>query len=506
MVDYGLSKPGPASAAAALTRAPEVFPPRWFRYLMASIFNPTIASTVPSWLPRLPPWLRYLIALGWVLNAKNSLGVWHVRLFWQPVLHRMRAVPAVHPLLPWIRSESEPTRKRGAEPRLKLDSLPLGEDIFERKTTWTHWADFADSDWNMHLSNSSYASRLDFVRAEHVINSFILSHFDGCMMALGGTVFHYHREIPMFSKYAITVQTLTWDHKWIYFIAKWTNPPDSVDHEAAEVLEQTKPKRSLSSVELRKFAASVLQSQREADAKEKEKGQASGSEGTTSTAPASSSPSGATSTPTQAGKGKKEKKQVVYSTAISRYCFKAGRKTIPPWFIVATGGFGTWASTRENFDQAEKLRIDTLAQAQREYAATHSGSAMPRDGVLAGRGFRQAGLGRLFDLSRPEGAGGDDDERGLGKYQDRASWATAEWEERRIKGLEALREIGNVVPPAPSSLSGSGAGTGEAGAGGAGQGYGYGSPKGSHQALSAAAVSALGTPTGMATPQGGSVA
>ncbi|KAE8266641.1 hypothetical protein A4X09_0g5703 [Tilletia walkeri] len=467
MVDYGLSKTsGRAATAAALGRAPDVFPPRWFRNLMGSIFSPRVAGAMPGVLPRLPPWLRTFLTLLVILNVKNFPGVWHIRLFWSPILFRMRAVPAIHPLLPWISSNAYPTREPGAEPPLKLDSLPLGKDIFDYKTTWTFYADLADSDWNMHLSNSCYAARLDFVRAEHVQTSFVLSHFDGCGWALGGTIFNYHREVPIFSKYAITVQVAGWDNKWMYLVARWTPPPDNVDEEAAEVLEQTKPKRSLSTVEMRKFAASVLQSQREADAKDKGKGKVDdGSGAVTPEARSSSDNTTATS--------KKSASTTVYATAVSRYCFKAGRKTIPPWFIVATSGFGRWASTRENFEKAEALRIQTLAVAKREYAA-RAGSELPRDGLWAGRGHRKHGICRLYDPSRPEGSG-PSDQRGLGAYQDQASWSIAEWEDRRVRGLEALEGYGCVLAP-PSKT------------------------------LSAAAVSALGTPTGMGTPLGAGLA
>ncbi|KAK0533668.1 hypothetical protein OC834_002145 [Tilletia horrida] len=481
MVDYGLSQSSVAATAAALGSAPEVFPPRWLRKLLASVFLGIQKRTTGGAQARggmrvpLPPWLRTLLVLMALLNAKNFMGVWHVRLFWAPILFRMRAVPAVHPLLPWIRSNAHTTREPGAEPPLKLDALPLGEDIFERKTTWHFWADLSEIDWNMHVSNSSYASRLDFVRAEHVHNAFVLSHFDGCGVALGGSIFNYHKEIPAFAKYALTVQVATWDQKWVYFVARYTSPIDDVDEEAAQVLEQTKPKRSLSSVELRKFAASVLQSQREADAKDKGKGRAeesgvsNSSGGSSGAQTASSSRPGADSSAASSTK----KPPTLYATAVSRYCFKAGRKTIPPWFIIATSGFGTWASTRENFEKAEALRIQTLAVAKREYAA-RTGSELPRDGLWAGRGYRAHGIARLYDPSRPEGAGAAD-QRGLGAWQDKASWATAEWEERRVRGLEALKGYGCVLAP-PS------------------------------QTLSAAAVSALGTPTGMATPQGGAIA
>ncbi|CAD6884477.1 unnamed protein product, partial [Tilletia caries] len=404
MVDYGLTRISAAARTAAMGPAPQVFPPVWFRRLMASIFSPQVASAVPGVLPRLPPWLRSVLTLLVILNAKNFMGVWHARIFWEPILFRMRAVPAIHPLLPWIRSNAFATREPGAEPPLKLDSLPLGKDIFEYKTTWTFYVDLADADWNMHLSNSCYASRLDFVRAEHIQKSFMLSHFDGCGWALGGTIFNYHKEIPMFSKYALTVQVAGWDQKWMYLVARWTPPPDDVDEETAEVLEQTKPKRTLSSVELRKFAASVMQSQREA---EKGKGKADEGSGaaTPETRPSSNdtAPKTSKSTPT-----------TVYATAVSRYCYKAGRKTIPPWFIVATSGFGTWASTRENFEKAEALRIQTLNVAKREHAA-RTGSELARDGVWAGRGYRKHGICRVYDPARPEGSG-PSDERGLGAY------------------------------------------------------------------------------------------
>lgn len=45
----------------------------------------------------------------------------------------------------------------------------------------------------------------------------------------------------------------------------------------------------------------------------------------------------------------------LYCTAISRYCFKAGRKTIPPWFVIATSGYGTFASTRTNWDKVSLI-------------------------------------------------------------------------------------------------------------------------------------------------------
>lgn len=47
----------------------------------------------------------------------------------------------------------------------------------------------------------------------------------------------------------------------------------------------------------------------------------------------------------------------LYCTAISRYCFKSGRRTIPPWFVIATSGYGTFASTRTNWDKVSSVKI-----------------------------------------------------------------------------------------------------------------------------------------------------
>lgn len=44
-------------------------------------------------------------------------------------------------------------------------------------------------------------------------------------------------------------------------------------------------------------------------------------------------------------------KEKLYCTAVSRYVFKSGRKTIPPWLVIATSGYGTYASTRANWDK-----------------------------------------------------------------------------------------------------------------------------------------------------------
>jgi len=49
--------------------------------------------------------------------------------------------------------------------------------------------------------------------------------------------------------------------------------------------------------------------------------------------------------------------RTLYCTAISRYCFKSGRKTIPPWLVICSSGYGQRPSTRENWDKVSCIRV-----------------------------------------------------------------------------------------------------------------------------------------------------
>lgn len=91
---------------------------------------------------------------------------------------------------------------------------------------------------------------------------------------------------------------------------------------------------------------------------------------------------------------------------------------------------------------------------------------MPKDNFLLGSAYRKAGILTAYDPARLQDA--EDDDRGLGAWQDRKNWYTvshifalffwvtqyfvsytffpnqAEWEERREKRLVALTALGGV--------------------------------------------------------------
>ena len=62
-------------------------------------------------------------------------------------------------------------------------------------------------------------------------------------------------------------------------------------------------------------------------------------------------------------------------------------------------------------------------QAQRKAAYQEkTGRPMPRDNLVLGSAYRQAGIFAAYDPMRPED--GEDDDRGLGAWQDRKNWHT----------------------------------------------------------------------------------
>lgn len=140
--------------------------------------------------------------------------MWHIRVFSNAIIMREKCRPSVHPLLFWIRSNKVITTTPGVSPRLRLDAIPIGKDVFTDKDIMKFRANFDDCDWNMHLSNSSYAKVLDYNRISFLASRFMRAHFDGSHFALGGAAYIFHAEIPILAKYQVETSIGSWDDKW----------------------------------------------------------------------------------------------------------------------------------------------------------------------------------------------------------------------------------------------------------------------------------------------------
>ncbi|KDR69576.1 hypothetical protein GALMADRAFT_271959 [Galerina marginata CBS 339.88] len=157
---------------------------------------------------------------------------------------------------------------------------------FEAQSLYKGWAGPDDCDFLFHLSNSSYAKNLDLARAE--ICSTVMAGImqEGGWMPLAGAYYLFISELPMFSRYEIRSRLGSWDDKWIYLVSEFvTFPTSSVsgrDTKTTGINPVTKYQRR-----------SVR------------------SDGT-----------------------------VLHCVAISVYCFKIGRITVPPRVALSICGFG----------------------------------------------------------------------------------------------------------------------------------------------------------------------
>ncbi|SCZ98514.1 BZ3500_MvSof-1268-A1-R1_Chr3-1g05434 [Microbotryum saponariae] len=212
------------------------FLPSWSTVLVGLILNyalKTSSTTVRS------QWLRRtFFTLLW-LNWRSLPFIWHLHLFGQvPLLHL----------------------------RLRLYGLDkvfaIAKDPFDTKVITRGTATWDASDWNMHLSNSSYAKACDVARFKwlcNVVGCFVAQPFgrmdehvpdvvdlDGLGSCGGGggnqvgpafgrediwsplaqTAFYFHREIPIFASYEIDVHVVAWDDKWLYYVCRFTTPPN----------------------------------------------------------------------------------------------------------------------------------------------------------------------------------------------------------------------------------------------------------------------------------------
>ena len=108
---------------------------------------------------------------------------------------------------------------------------PVGANPLTWTTSYTTWCGPDDSDFNMHMSNSSYPkvcnSRITLFFLLNASQNLDMARFNGSLglnptlyrcggwVALGGTHFKYLREIPMLSLYEMRTSIAAWDQKWV---------------------------------------------------------------------------------------------------------------------------------------------------------------------------------------------------------------------------------------------------------------------------------------------------
>jgi acyl-CoA thioesterase FadM len=85
-----------------------------------------------------------------------------------------------------------------------------------------------DLDFNMHMTNSRYASFGDLSRVNFMIRNGAWKRLRaaGLLPVLGSGTYRYRRAINLFQKFTVTTSVLTWDEKYIYLLHKFLTEGD----------------------------------------------------------------------------------------------------------------------------------------------------------------------------------------------------------------------------------------------------------------------------------------
>ncbi len=75
-----------------------------------------------------------------------------------------------------------------------------------------------DIDFNMHLTNSRYASFMDIARVAMMVRNGAWGKFRaaGMLPVLGSLAMKFRRAVKPFQEFEVTARTIGWDEKWMY--------------------------------------------------------------------------------------------------------------------------------------------------------------------------------------------------------------------------------------------------------------------------------------------------
>jgi len=146
-------------------------------------------------------------------------------------------------------------------------------------------------------------------------------------MALGGTHYTFHREIPQLSSYEMRVSVGSWDEKWLYMVTRYVSHPKDKRSKANKEAESGSPPP------LGAAPAPIIHTP------------ATGAN--TPSASIDSYSTAATRLLAESSLRKQEPDGATLNcVAISEICFKVGRVTVPPALVFALNGF-SGASTSD---------------------------------------------------------------------------------------------------------------------------------------------------------------
>ncbi|CAE6441347.1 unnamed protein product [Rhizoctonia solani] len=310
---------------------------------LTSLLSPGDSSK--SILPFIPRPLKWVILFVFLLNARSWPGVWHLRVFSSVIRIRFNGL----------------LYKRGNGRQWWTSVSPVGRSVFPTPdgsdkgalSVLKSWASPDDCDWNGHLSNSCYAKNLDPARMQACIDWFPAFFGDNGWVALGGAHYHYIREIPINTHYEVRMSIGGWEDKWIYLVTKFVSyPQKSKSNSHSKPVHNTHTKPTTIPVITTPSTPLVTETSTPAEPAVPVNGALTPLDASTvdtKLAP-NTSPKPVLRTHDHDG-------ALIHCIAVSTYCFKHGRITVPPKVVLAMCGFSlTEVGDKSNWTNANMLR------------------------------------------------------------------------------------------------------------------------------------------------------
>ncbi|KAK7001719.1 peptidase A1 domain-containing protein [Favolaschia claudopus] len=303
----------------------------------------TLLQTAPSTLLALlqrayriaPKAAKYIALALLVLNAGSFPLAWHFQVF--SSVFELRLALQWHKITHFYLSKSQ---KKEALRDWFEAHLPIGVHPFRAQWAYRKRVGFDDSDFNLHMSNSSYAKALDSARFRLALATFPSIFRTGGWVPLAATHFYFIREIPMLTTYEVRCEIGAWDGKWIWYICRFVKPPSknskSKSNNAARHNDSSAPHL----VPTLKTPATPLLN-------------GNGTGASTPAAPPPHLVNGNSASKElaeadaisrallarAAARTTEPDGALLYTVSVSQLCYKQGRITVPPAVVLASNGF-----------------------------------------------------------------------------------------------------------------------------------------------------------------------
>ncbi|KAF5377997.1 hypothetical protein D9757_010690 [Collybiopsis confluens] len=289
-------------------------------HLLETVMSPIQLTRVPRISSRsLQLVFKSLVFLVLLLNIRAIPGGWHWRVFWvitkvriQYLLQRTRASFAL--------TLAGKTGRRKAEAlNMRMEKwlegiTPVGAHPLEFQTVYRTWVSLDESDFNGHMSNSSYPKVLDCARMKAAMELFPQFLRVGGVIPLSSTHFHFIKELPVFARYELRLSIGAWDEKWMYVVGRFITKNKTTKNTTRSSSKSVTPGASdETNVTIPAPSLSIK-------------------------IPGSETAAVARLVTELGDSDISEEHVTLHTVCVSRVCFKHGRITVPPAVLMATNG------------------------------------------------------------------------------------------------------------------------------------------------------------------------